>query len=448
MMVVLLGMLVACISCYLIVRFNKLHAHLSSDHVDAGPQKFHAQPTPRIGGIAIALGLVVAYLYVSISHQNEEVTILFSYLLLAAIPAFAGGLVEDLTKRVSVLKRLILSMVSAGIGAWLLGAIVSHLGVAPLDWLLQWPVIAVMFTLFAVGGVVNAINIIDGFNGIVSGFAGFMLLAIAFVSFQLDDLFLLNASLAMLGVLLGFLFWNYPHGKIFLGDGGSYLVGFWLAEMAVLIVARHPSVSPWFAALLLVHPVCETLFSVYRRKFLHKKSPWYHDALHLHTLIFRRLNHRQWASRSARHKAQCNSMTAPYFWAPEFLSALLAVLFWDNSIALIISTFSFGVFYIWLYWRIVKFRTPRWLVKCERRRYRLGAYESVCASGAEEKRDRRSVHRFGFVQFRFPSWLIRRDRRHAPVRTDIIFRVARSSSQSDRRSSRGDEKEAIEPSIK
>jgi len=113
----------------------------------------------------------------------------------------------------------------------LLGATVSHLGLAALDWPLQWPVVAVIFTLFAVGGVVNAINIIDGFNGIVSGFSGFMLLAIAFVSFQLEDVFLFNASLAMLGALLGFLFWNYPRGKIFLGDGGSYLIGFWLAEM-------------------------------------------------------------------------------------------------------------------------------------------------------------------------------------------------------------------------
>lgn len=448
MLIVLFGTMAAFISCYLLVRFNKLHAHLSSDHIDTGPQKFHAQPTPRIGGIAIALGLVAAYLYASISHLDKEVATPFSYLLLAAVPAFAGGLVEDLTRRVSVLKRLILSMVSAGIGAWLLGAIVSHLGVAPLDWLLQWPVIAVIFTLFAVGGVVNAINIIDGFNGIVSGFAGFMLLAIAFVSFQLDDLFLLNASLAMLGAMLGFLFWNYPHGKIFLGDGGSYLVGFWLAEMAVLIVARHPSVSPWFAALLLVHPVCETLFSVYRRKFLHGKSPWHPDGLHLHTLIFRRLNHRQWASKSARHKVHCNSMTAPYFWVLEFSSALLAVLFWDNSLALIISTFSFAVFYIWLYWRIVKFRTPRWLVKCERRAYRSTADESVRASGVEEKRDRRSAHRFGFVQFRLPSWLIRRNRRHDPVRTNTVFRAASSSGLSDRRSSRGDEKEAIESAIK
>jgi UDP-GlcNAc:undecaprenyl-phosphate/decaprenyl-phosphate GlcNAc-1-phosphate transferase len=432
MLIILFGTLAAFISCYLLVRFNSLHAHLSNDHVDAGPQKFHAQPTPRIGGIGIALGLIAAYLYLGMSNQDVNITAQFGYLLLAAIPAFSGGLAEDLTRRVSVLKRLVLSMVSAGIGAYLLGAIVSHLGSAVLDWPLQWPVVAVFFTLFAVGGVVNAINIIDGFNGIVSGFSGFMLLSIAFVSFQLDDVLLFNSSLAMLGALLGFLFWNYPSGKIFLGDGGSYLIGFWLAEMAVLIVARHPSVSPWFAALLLVHPVCETLFSVYRRKFLHGSSPWHPDGLHLHTLIFRRLNHIKWASRSARHKAYCNSMTAPYFWVIEFVTALSAAIFWDNSVVLIISTFLFVAFYVWLYWRIVKFKTPIWLVKRDKRRYRSATGGSVHASGVEEKRDRRSVH--GIAQIRLPNWLTRRNRRHHHVRTDNFFRYASSSGQSDRRS--------------
>jgi UDP-GlcNAc:undecaprenyl-phosphate GlcNAc-1-phosphate transferase len=210
MLILLFGMSVAFSACYLLVRFNSLHAHLTSDHSDAGPQKFHSQPTPRIGGLAIVLGLLTAYLYVRVRNQDVDAIIQFGYLLLAAIPAFLGGLVEDMTKRVSVSKRLVLSMVSAGIGVWLLGAVVSHLNFFMLDWLLQWPVVAVLFTLFAVGGVVNAVNIIDGFNGIVSGFSGFMLLAIAFVSFQLNDVFLLNASLAMLGALLGSGWPNWP----------------------------------------------------------------------------------------------------------------------------------------------------------------------------------------------------------------------------------------------
>ncbi len=434
MIIALLGAFVTFVACYFLVRFEDLHAHLSHDHSEAGPQKFHFKPTPRIGGIGIALGLFASYVYVRISHQDVTFTTEFGYLIAAAIPAFAGGVVEDLTKRVSVAKRLVLSIVSAGIGAWLLGAVVTHLGFFVLDWVLQWQIFAVLFTLFAVGGVVNAVNIIDGFNGIVSGFAGFMLLAIAIVSFQLDDVFLVNASVALLGALLGFLYWNYPHGKIFLGDGGSYLVGFWLAELAVLIVARHPTVSPWFAALLLIHPVCETLFSVYRRKFLHGKSPWHPDGLHLHTLIFRRLNHIQWASSAARHKVHCNSMTAPYFWVLKAATAVLAVVFWNNSFALFVSTVAFVVFYVWLYWRIVTFKTPRWMVRHERRRKVIAAGELPTASDAEERRDRRSARKIGVIQVRHPRWL-KRNRRNRPERSESTL-----PKQSCRRATDNDDK--------
>ena len=433
MLIVLFGTIVSFFVCYLLLKFSSLHSRFSSDHTDAGPQKFHSMPTPRIGGVAIALGLIASYLYIHSINQDAGVVTQLSYLVLAAIPAFAGGVVEDLTKRVSVSKRLILSIVSAGVGAWLLGAVVTHLGIAPLDWLLQWPAVAILLTLFAVGGVVNAINIIDGFNGIVIGFAGFMLLAIAFVSFQLDDVFLLNAALAMLGALLGFLVWNYPHGKIFLGDGGSYLIGFWLAELAVLIVARHPEVSPWFAALLLVHPVCETLFSVYRRKILHGKSPWHPDGLHLHTLIFRRLNHRQWASKSAHHKVHCNSMTAPYFWVSKAITALLAVVYWDNSLALIASTLAFVTFYVWLYWRIVTFKTPRWMVKHDRRKFRSAAGDYVLTSSTESKRERRAGGRARVGRVRLPFWFVRRDRRHEGFSVNKRFRPLDAVDIEDRR---------------
>ncbi|MDX8380289.1 MAG: glycosyltransferase [Gallionella sp.] len=415
--ITLIGMAVSFLSCYLLLHFDDLHLHLSSD-VGAGPQKFHAQPTPRIGGISIALGLAASYLYLRLTHLDSAVITQYGYLMAAALPAFAGGLVEDLTKKVSVTKRLVLSLVSAGMGVWLLGAVFTHLGFAAFDWLLQWPLVAIALTLFAVGGVVNAVNIIDGFNGIVSGFAGFALVAIALVSFKLNDVFLLVSALAMLGTLLGFLYWNYPHGKIFLGDGGSYLIGFWLAELAVLLLVRHPDVSPWFSILILIHPVFETLFSIYRRKFLHGKSPWHPDGLHLHTLVFRRLNHTQWASQSVHHKVRCNSMTAPYFWIVKAATAFLAVVFWNNSLALILSVMLFSVLYVWLYWRIVKFKTPRWMVKRDRRRMSATLREVQRPDATEGVRERRAVNKFGFTKFNLTGKFRKRDRRFVPVSPD------------------------------
>ncbi|HEY6722286.1 MAG TPA: glycosyltransferase, partial [Burkholderiales bacterium] len=270
--VLLLSGLASAFACHLIVRYEALHAHWSHDHVEAGPQKFHAQPTPRIGGFGLAVGLFIsgAVLLAKEQFLSDEQ---FGYLLLASLPAFLGGITEDVTKNVGVLARLALTMLAAAFGVWLLGAVIPRLDVPGFDPLLKWMPFAIAFSIFAVGGVVNAINIIDGYNGLASGHAVIVLAAMAYVSARVGDGFLLTSALAMIGALLGFLFWNYPKGKIFLGDGGAYLLGFWLAELSVLIVARHPEVSPWFPMLLLVYPIFETLFSMYRRKVVLGLSP-------------------------------------------------------------------------------------------------------------------------------------------------------------------------------
>lgn len=166
-------------------------------------------------------------------------------LALAAIPAFAGGFAEDVMKRFGILARLMLTAAAGVIAALLVGATLDRVDVPGIDMLLQWPIFAIAFTAFAVGGVANATNIIDGYNGLAGGYAVILLAALAWVASQVGDPVVLTASLAMLGALLGFLAWNYPAGKIFMGDGGAYLLGFWLGELSVLLVVRNPDVSRW-----------------------------------------------------------------------------------------------------------------------------------------------------------------------------------------------------------
>jgi UDP-N-acetylmuramyl pentapeptide phosphotransferase/UDP-N-acetylglucosamine-1-phosphate transferase len=171
---------------------------------------------------------------------------------LSAVPAFAGGFGEDVTKKIGVMARLMLTFASAVFASLLVGATLDRLDMPGLDTLLLWPVFAIAFTAFAVGGIANSINIIDGYNGLAGGYAVIVLAALAWVAGQVGDPVVLTASLAMLGALLGFLVWNYPAGKIFMGDGGAYLLGFWLGELSVLLVVRNPDVSPWFPSCWLI----------------------------------------------------------------------------------------------------------------------------------------------------------------------------------------------------
>jgi UDP-N-acetylmuramyl pentapeptide phosphotransferase/UDP-N-acetylglucosamine-1-phosphate transferase len=218
-----------------------------------------------------------------------------------------------------------------------------------------------ILTAVGVAGVANSINIIDGFNGLASMVSVMILIALAYVAYVLGDTLLWMLGLATVGGILGFFVWNYPRGLIFLGDGGAYLIGFLIGEISVLLVGRHPEVSAWFPLLLVIYPVFETLFSVYRRKYLKGTSPGMPDALHLHTLIFRRVV--RWAAGDCpRRLAKRNAATSPYLWLLCSVSVIPALLFWRNTLALMLFILGFSVCYIWVYRRIVRFRTPRIMV--------------------------------------------------------------------------------------
>ncbi|MGB5082780.1 MAG: glycosyltransferase [Burkholderiales bacterium] len=339
---------VCAFACYLLVRHEALHARWSHDRVEAGPQKFHAVPTPRIGGVGLMIGLLVAGAALPAMERGGPGE-LFGYLLFASLPAFLGGITEDVTKRVSVPARLALTMLAAAAGAWLLGAIIPRLDVPGFDALLRWTPFAVAFTIFAAGGVANAINIIDGYNGLAAGHAVIVLAALAFVSARVGDSFLFAAALAMIGALLGFFVWNYPRGKIFLGDGGAYLLGFWMAELSVLLVARHPEVSPWFPMLLLVFPIWETLFSMYRRKIVLGLSPGQPDRFHMHQVLYAYLHRKTAATDDPARMTRRNSRVAPYCWLMSLCSAVPALFFWKSTVGLVIAALVFCAAYVLLY---------------------------------------------------------------------------------------------------
>lgn len=342
-----------------LVRFKHLHARFSADSDLKGVQKFHAIPVPRVGGLAVFAGLLAGLL---ISFFIQSNTLGFE-LLLMSLPAFGAGLVEDLTKRVGPMARLIATFVAALLGVWLLQAIILRVDVGWIDHLLQhYMLLAVLFTVVAVGGVAHSINIIDGYNGLSGMVSLFIFLALAYVSFKAGDGTLMAVSLAACGAVAGFLLLNYPRGLIFSGDGGAYLQGFMIAEIAVLLVARNPQVSPWCPLLLVIYPVFETLFSIYRRKFLQGRSVGHPDALHLHSVVYRRLVRWMVGSKESKHLTRRNSMTAPYLWALATLSVAPAMLFWRHTHVLMLCVLLFIVLYLYLYRMIIRFKAPAWMV--------------------------------------------------------------------------------------
>lgn len=335
---------------FFVLRYENFHAHITRD-ADTGVQKLHSRPTPRVGGMAVFLGVFSAIGLAAV--QNGELKTNLGLLLLAALPAFLGGLVEDLTKKVTPLVRLVLAFMSAALAFFLLDARIDRVDVWGLDWLLSVSLLAsFLLTMVAVGGVSHAVNIIDGFNGLMSGYAVLAFSAFAGVSWWLGDEFLFLVSMAGVGGLLGFMLFNFPKGRIFMGDGGAYLIGFMLAEVAVMLLVRHGRVSAWFVLLVLAFPVFETVFSIYRRAFVQKTRIGMPDALHLHTLIFRRVTKR-W---HLPDRVYNNSATSPYLWVLSLVAIVPAVLLWQYTWALILAMGGFIYAYLWMYRRLVRFQ--------------------------------------------------------------------------------------------
>lgn len=348
----------------LLVRYARGHARRYAAEV---PQRFHLGAVPRLGGLAMWAASTLGWCWMALSQQldfanpiRSDAAVAGSIWVVASITTGAGAL-EDLTQRLPARYRLIVTVFAAAVAVWLLDLTVPSLGLPAIDrWWSLSPWFGILLTVLAVGGLPHAFNLIDGYNGLAGTVALVCCFALAYVALQVGDRQLAAIVLALAGATAGFLIWNYPRGLIFAGDGGAYLWGVVIAIASVLLVLRHPQVSPWFPMLLLIYPVWETLFSIYR-KIARGQSPGLADALHFHQLIYRRIVRQVFDDDEARRMLMRNNRTSPYLWGFAMVTVMPAVLFWNQTPLLMLFIAIFIGSYVWAYTRIVRFKVPRWL---------------------------------------------------------------------------------------
>lgn len=333
----------------LLVLTKRHHGHLTLDSA-VGVQKFHVEPTPRVGGVGIYLGLLPAWLLV----RDEAAKDILGIILLAGLPALACGLMEDVTKRIGVFPRLLATMAGGVLACMMTGLALDRLDVPGLDWIMTVTPVAVFFTAFAIAGVANAINIIDGFHGLASGTVFIALLALAAIAVRADDPSLALACVVVAAAVAGFSLVNYPWGKLFMGDGGAYFVGFALAWLAVLLPVRNPEVSVWAPLLICAYPVIEVMYSVVRR-YVSRQSAGAPDSGHLHSLIKKKLIRQKlgWMKKSAR-----NAAVAPVIWAFTTLPAMAATSAFDRPLFLASASIACLLLYHMAYRYLAAKRTP------------------------------------------------------------------------------------------
>lgn len=362
----------------LIVRYAGVFGKLSMDYDLSGVQKNHAHAVPRVGGAGLFCATCATCMIGALfgSNPRDETMMLLG----AAAPAFCSGLLEDLTKRVSPRARLLSAMAGGLLGAFLLQAVLVRVDLPLIDRALNVVPIAMGLTVLVVAGLTNAMNIVDGMNGLASVTSILIFASIGYVAHDVGDWFVMSAALTMVGAILGFVIWNYPVASIFLGDGGAYFSGFVMAELLVVLIARHPNVCAWYAVAVAIYPLFETVFTIYRRRILKGRAATQPDGLHLHTLIFKRIARRGIEPGQPNVRGRGNAQTSPYLWALTLIGIVPATLFWQSPLVLAGAALAFVAAYLWLYSSIVRFRTPRWLI--------MGHQTVITPSTAEKTRHR------------------------------------------------------------
>lgn len=308
-----------------IIYFSHKHDLFIDDAKHDKPQNYHSDSTPRAGGIGIILGMFFI--------------ILFPFGLNFILPitlAFFSGIFEDFHNSLSARRRLFLQVLAALSAIWLTGSVVTYLGLGIT--IPYWT--GVVFSLFAIVGMMNAVNIIDGFNGLASGIILLILLSFAITSYGHNNIEILNVILITAGSTFAFYLLNFPKGKIFLGDGGAYLLGFIVAIIGIFLASKYESVSPWYILAIFIYPVWEVLFSIIRKLSI-GLSPMQPDAYHLHMLIYRQITHN-------------NPLTALFITVSTLPFMTLSTIFPDRSTTNVAVVFCFITCYSILYYTLYK----------------------------------------------------------------------------------------------
>ena len=317
---------------------------------EAAVQSAHTGFVPRVGGLAVYLSTLCLIPLLSFGFiplalvfdiEINELTLL----ILTAAPVFFVGIAEDLGYTMSPKRRLLASALSSLMVLVIFNVWISSLGILGVDLLLSITPIAIIFTLFATVGVVNAFNLIDGLNGLSSYVTISTAVALSFISFQVDNFQIAIFLILLSFSVLGFFVFNFPFGKIFLGDGGAYILGHLLVWSALLLISDQTKISAFSILLNFFWPVADTGLAIWRRWKMGNPTDR-PDRLHFHQLAMRFLEIRFFG----RDRRKIVNPIATVILVPMISTPqILGVLFWNDFASTVYATICAGLLFVVTY---------------------------------------------------------------------------------------------------
>ena len=307
----------------------------------------HVRPTSRLGGVAVSAAVIIALTYAKVPVKFD--------ILLCALPVFLMGLSEDLHYTIKPIIRLVIASVSASAFIWVQGSLIQSVGLPILDEVLSLPIVGFLFTIFCIMALTNAINFIDGINGLASGKTMIVAGAIWMFSMSYNEPGLAALSMAICTSTLGLFMLNYPQGRIFIGDAGAYTIGFLLAACVITLHHRHPEISPWAILLTIFWPIADMAHSIARRR-LGGKRPDRPDMMHMHHVVMRTLT----AYSNGRITRQIANPLATAFILPlASVPVICGYVFRENNMVCMSLTLAFFTCFFALHASLVRLSKSR-----------------------------------------------------------------------------------------
>lgn len=281
---------IACVAALLLTPMTSRLAHTKGWVDNPGLRKVHSAPVAYLGGVAVVGAVIIALLVGHFAlHIEAPVSPGLIAIALGTLAMFATGLLDDIKDLRATTKLA----VQIGAAAVVVGSGVSIDSIALWgDLRLEFGVFSILVTMFWIVGVTNALNFIDGLDGLCSGISIVASAAIAWTAFQLGHPAVALLLLALAGALAGFLPHNTHPARVFLGDAGSLTLGFILASTAAYTASgKAPLMGFAIPLIALGIPILDTLFSMTRR-VIERRSMMSPDRNHLHhRLISRGFTH-------------------------------------------------------------------------------------------------------------------------------------------------------------
>ena len=270
---------------YFLLILDKYNPKLLVDDQLKKPQAFHASPVSVIGGIGIFFSLIIVYFYFLLFEK----IIFFEHLSFCTLFFFLG-FVDDLKINFNPKIRLALMIIFLIFLVKYNNFYLDRTGIEFLNnWMENSKTFSLIFMCLCFLFIINGANLIDGYNGLLGFHSLIIIINLFFINYLNENSEL--AFLMFLGmlILVNFLIFNFPKARIFLGDGGAYILGAFIAISIIKTSVANPTISPFYFCILLFYLFFEVFFSFFRKLLKEKKSPIHPDKKHLHMLLYQLL---------------------------------------------------------------------------------------------------------------------------------------------------------------